>query len=84
MQYGIDAKVPDMCYGAIRIAPVFGGKLVSVDEAPVAHNSGIRQIVKLDDAVVVVADRFWRASNAVNALQPVFDSAGSSAGRWLD
>jgi isoquinoline 1-oxidoreductase beta subunit len=77
VQYGIDAKVPDMCYGAIRIAPVFGGKLVSVDETPVAHNSGIKQIVKLDDAVVVVADRFWRASNAVNALQPVFDSAGN-------
>jgi len=77
VQYGIDAKVPDMCYGAIRIAPVFGGKLVSVDEAPIVHHPGIKKVVKLDDAVVVVADRFWRASAAVHALQPVFDTAGN-------
>jgi isoquinoline 1-oxidoreductase subunit beta len=76
-QYGIDVQVPEMSYGAIRISPVFGGKLVSVSEAPVAQRRGVKQVVKLDDAVVVVADRFWRARDAANALEPVFDPAGN-------
>jgi len=72
-QYGIDAQVPGMCFGAIRISPAFGGKLASVNEAAVAGNRGVKKVVRLDDAVVVVADRFWRARSAVEALQPVFD-----------
>jgi len=74
--YGIDTQLPDMWYGAIRISPVFGGKLVSVSEAPIAQNRGVKKVVKLDDAVVVLADRFWRARNAINALEPVFDNGG--------
>lgn len=76
-KYGIDTQIPGMLYAAIKIAPVFGGKLVSVDEAPVIQNRGVKKVVKLDDAVVVVADRFWRARNAVDTLQPVFDSGGN-------
>lgn len=71
--YGIDTNLPDMLYGAIRISPVFGTKLVSVDEAPVTQRRGVKKVVKLDDAVVVLADRFWRARDAVDALVPFFD-----------
>ena len=74
--YGIDTQLPDMWYGAIRISPVFGGKLVSVSDAPIAQNRGVKKVVRLDDAVVVLADRFWRARNAINALEPVFDNGG--------
>jgi isoquinoline 1-oxidoreductase beta subunit len=66
-----------MLYGAIKISPVFGGKVVSVSEAPIAHNRGVKKVVRLDDAVVVLADRFSRARNAVDALEPVFDSGGN-------
>ncbi len=75
-KYGIDTQVPGMLYGAIRISPVFGGKLVSVDESSVAQNRGVKKVVKLDDAVIVVADRYWRARKAVDALQPAFDDGG--------
>lgn len=75
--YGVDVKVPDMLYAAIRISPVFGGKLVSVDSAPIKGKRGIAKVVKLDDAVVVVADRFWRARDAVAALNPLFDNGGN-------
>lgn len=75
--YGIDAQFPDMYYAAIRISPVFGGKLVSVDQAPIAQSRGVKKVVKFDDAVVVVADRLWRARNAVEALQPVYDNGGN-------
>jgi len=77
--YGIDTQFPDMYYAAIRISPVFGGKLVSVDEAPIAQSRGVKKVVRFDDAVIVVADRLWRARNAVDALQPVFDNAGNES-----
>src|SRR6516225_9298067 len=75
--YGIDTQFPDMYYAAIRISPVIGGKLVSLDEAPIARSRGVKKVVRFDDAVVVVADRLWRARNAVEVLQPVFNNAGN-------
>jgi isoquinoline 1-oxidoreductase subunit beta len=75
--YGIDTTLPGMWYGAIRISPVFGGKLVSVNEATVAQNRGVKKVVRLDNAVVVLADRFWRARKAVDALEPVFNHGGN-------
>ncbi len=77
--YGIDVKVPGMLYAAIKISPVFGGKLKSVDTTDVAKRRGIKQIVKLDDAVDVVADRFWRARDGADALNPVFDNGPNGA-----
>ncbi len=77
LQYGIDIQLPGMQYGAIKIAPVFGGTLVSVKEARIASNPGIKGIVKLDDAVVVVADSFWRARRAVDLLEAEFSDSGN-------
>jgi isoquinoline 1-oxidoreductase subunit beta len=76
--YGIDASPPDLCYAAIRIAPASGGKLRSVDEGSATGLRGVRRIVRLDNALVVVADRFWRAQKALDALAPRFD-AGADA-----
>lgn len=77
--YGIDVSPPDLCYAAIRIAPTAGGKLRSVDEAAAAGMRGVRRIVRLDDAAVVVADRFWRAQKALDALAPKFDAGKHAA-----
>jgi len=77
-RYGIDVEVPGMQFAAIKISPVFGGQLVSVHEATVAGNPGIKKVIKLNDAVVVVADRFWRAQRALDALAPVFGDAGNA------
>jgi isoquinoline 1-oxidoreductase beta subunit len=78
-QYGIDVQVPGMQYAAIKISPIFGGKLISVNEASIAGNPGIKKVIKLDDAVIVVADRFWRAQRAADALETVFGDAGNVA-----
>ncbi len=75
--YGIDVKQPGMLYAAIKISPVFGGKLLSVDTSGVEGWRGITKVVKLEEAVVVVADRFWRARDAIAALNPIFDNAGN-------
>jgi isoquinoline 1-oxidoreductase beta subunit len=75
-KYGIDATQPGMLYAAIELAPVFGGKLQSVDTAPAEGMAGVKKVLKLDDAVAVVADSFWRARRALASLKPVFDDAG--------
>ena len=77
--YGLDVVQPGMLYAAIRISPVFGGKLKSVDSGAVEHLRGIQNVVRLDDAVVVVADRFWRARDAVAALDPSWDNGDNGA-----
>jgi isoquinoline 1-oxidoreductase beta subunit len=74
--YGIDFTVPDMLYAAIDIAPVFGGKLLSVDSGPAEAMPGVKRVVRLDEAVAVVADSYWRARQALAALKPTFDDAG--------
>jgi isoquinoline 1-oxidoreductase beta subunit len=72
-KFAIDTKVPDMVYAAVSACPVFGGKLRSVDDAPAKGRRGVLQVVKLDNAVVVVADRFWRAKEALALLKPEWD-----------
>ncbi len=67
-KYGIDLEVPGMVRAAIIKCPVFGGTVKSVDEGAIAGRRGVLQVVKLKDAVAVVADRFFRAQTALNAL----------------
>jgi isoquinoline 1-oxidoreductase beta subunit len=73
-KFGIDAQVPDMVFAAITACPVPGGKLKSVDESVVAGAPGVLQVVRLDDAVAVVATgSYWRAKQALARLQPEWD-----------
>ena len=74
--YGIDFTVPGMLYAAVDMAPVFGGKLLSVDTGPAEAMPGVKRVVQLDEAVAVVADSYWRARQALGALEPKFDDAG--------
>ena len=74
--YGIDFTVPGMLYAAVDMAPVFGGKLLSVDSGPAEAMPGVKRVVQLDEAVAVVADSYWRARQALGALEPAFDDAG--------
>lgn len=77
--FGIDIALPDMLYAAVAAAPVNGGKLVSVDTKLAAAMPGVKSVIKLDNAVAVVADSYWRAQKALRALTPEFSDAGQSA-----
>ena len=70
--YGIDVRRPGMLYATIAQSPVFKGTLESLDEAPAMRHRGVRRVLKLDDAVVVVADSFWIAQQALRELKPVW------------
>jgi isoquinoline 1-oxidoreductase beta subunit len=67
-KYGIDLDVPGMVHAAIIACPVFGGTVKSVEERVIAGHRGVMQVVKLKDAVAVVADRHWRAQTALDML----------------
>jgi isoquinoline 1-oxidoreductase subunit beta len=75
-QYTIDISVPDMRVASIVMAPVRDGKLLSVDPAPAMAISGVEKVIKLDDAVVVIAKGYWQAQKGVQALSPKFSNGG--------
>jgi isoquinoline 1-oxidoreductase beta subunit len=79
--YAIDVKLPGMLCAAIRDCPVFGGRLVSFDESRVAGRPGFRRAVRVSDSTVaVVADTWWHAKSALEALPVVWDE-GPNASR---
>jgi isoquinoline 1-oxidoreductase beta subunit len=77
--YGIDKRLPGLRFAVIAASPVFGGKLKSVDEKPALAMRGVSQVVKLENAVVVVADNTWRAKEALAALAPEWDEGANAA-----
>ena len=76
-QYGMDFSVPDMRVATIMAAPVRGGKLTSVDAAPAMAVKGVEKVIKLDDAVAVVAKGYWAAISGLRALSPQFSDGGN-------
>lgn len=90
MVYGIDIKLPGMLNAAIKDCPVFGGKVKSFDEAKVAGMKGVKKVVKVgDSAIAVVADTWWHAKTALEALPIVWDEgdnakvSSETIARWL-
>ncbi|MET3912639.1 isoquinoline 1-oxidoreductase beta subunit [Bradyrhizobium sp. S3.3.6] len=90
MVYGIDIKLPGMLNAAIKDCPVFGGKVKSFDEAKVDGMKGVKKVVKVgDSAVAVVADTWWHAKTALEALPIVWDEgdnakvSSETIAKWL-
>jgi isoquinoline 1-oxidoreductase beta subunit len=77
--YGIDFALPDMRVATIAMAPVRGGTLESVDEAPAMAVKGVEKVVKLPDAVIVVARGYWQAKKGLDALTPKWSDGGHAA-----
>jgi isoquinoline 1-oxidoreductase subunit beta len=85
--YAVDVRLPGMLHAALVAAPVFGGRLESVDPAPALTLAGVRRVVELEQAVAVVADTTWQAQAALAALSPRFSTAGHesfTSAAWFD
>jgi isoquinoline 1-oxidoreductase beta subunit len=72
--YGIDAKVPGMKVGTLAICPVFGGKLKSVDDSKALTVKDVLQVVRVSDAVAVVAAHMGAAKKGLAALEIEWDA----------
>lgn len=71
--FGIDAQAKGLKVAVVAASPVIGGKLKSVNDAKARKLRGVRQVVKLDNAVAVVADNYWYAKQGLAALDIVWD-----------
>src|SRR5712675_3190233 len=78
-QFGIDAKIPGMKFAAIAISPAFGGSVRSVNEAAARAVSGVRQVVRIEGAVAVVADHTWAAKKGLKAAAVEWDDGPNAA-----
>src|SRR5215468_3058696 len=88
--YGADLKLPGMLTAAIKDCPVQGGKIKSFDAAKVASMPGVKKVVQVGDSgVAVVADTWWQAKTALDALPVVWDEgenakvSSASIAEWL-
>ncbi|MGI9321595.1 MAG: xanthine dehydrogenase family protein molybdopterin-binding subunit, partial [Thiogranum sp.] len=75
--FAADVEVPGMLHAAIRACPVFGGRLKQFDAAAIDKRPGVEHVVALEDAVAVVADSWWHAQQALEALPVEWDAAGN-------
>jgi isoquinoline 1-oxidoreductase beta subunit len=90
MMYGADVRLPGMLNAAIKACPVFGGKVKSFDATKVESMKGVKKVVPVgDNAVAVVADTWWHAKTALDALPIVWDAgenakvSSESIAKWL-
>ena len=88
--YGIDVKLPGMLNAAIKDCPVFGGKLKSFDAEKIMGMKGVQKVVRVgESAVAVVADTWWQAKTALDALPIKWDEgenaniSSASIAEWL-
>jgi isoquinoline 1-oxidoreductase beta subunit len=72
-EFGIDVTLPGMLCAALAQSPVLGGKVLSVDSAAAQAMPGVRKVLTTDSGVVVVAEQFWQALQARNALKITWD-----------
>jgi isoquinoline 1-oxidoreductase beta subunit len=89
--YGADIKLPGMLNAAVKQCPVFGGTLVSFDESKIVSMPGVKKVVRVDEnAVAVVADKWWQAKTALDALPVTWnegknkDVSSASINKWLE
>jgi isoquinoline 1-oxidoreductase beta subunit len=78
--YAIDVKLPGMLCAAIKACPVYGGKVASYDESKIAGRPGFKRVVKVKDTTIaVVADTWWQAKSALEALPIVWDEGPNAS-----
>jgi isoquinoline 1-oxidoreductase beta subunit len=89
--YGLDFKLPGMLNAAVKDCPVFGGKVKSFDAAKVANMKGVKKVVQVGDSgVAVIADTWWHAKTALDALPITWDEgenakvSSASIAKWLE
>ena len=77
--YGIDIKLPGLLSAAIKDSPVFGAKLATFDADAVRARPGVRHVLTVGEtAVAVVADSWWQAKSALDALPATWEATADA------
>jgi isoquinoline 1-oxidoreductase beta subunit len=78
-EFGIDVKLPGMVYASLEQCPVIGGTVKSFDAAKAKGMPGVIDVVQISDGVAVVADTYWHAKKAREALVVQWDEGPGAA-----
>jgi isoquinoline 1-oxidoreductase subunit beta len=78
-EFGIDVRLPGMLYASLAQCPVIGGKVASFDAAKARSMPGVRHVVQVTDGIAVVADSWWQAQVARDALDVKWDEGASGS-----
>jgi isoquinoline 1-oxidoreductase beta subunit len=88
--YGIDIRLPGMLYASFKACPVNGGTIKSFDAAKIMGRNGVKKVVQVEDyGVAVIADTWWHAKTALDAMPIVWDEgpntkvSSASIAAWL-
>ena len=89
--YGLDVRLPGMLYAAIRMAPVFGAGWTKFYAHGAERMPGVKAVRPLmpgragaQTGIAVIADAWWQAKRAVDALEIVWDDSGSHTSAGVD
>jgi len=77
-EFGLDVKLPGMLCASIALCPELGGTVASVDSAAALAMPGVRRVVPTASAVIVVAEHFWQAKKARDALHIAWASGANA------
>ncbi|MBF5040463.1 xanthine dehydrogenase family protein molybdopterin-binding subunit [Methylophilus sp. 13] len=83
-KFGIDAHPDNVKFAVIATSPVFGGTLASVDDSRALKMPGVLQVVKVDNAVAVIARNTWAAKRGLGALDIQWNEGNSTAVKTSD
>ena len=77
--FGMDIKMPGMLNAAVKDCPVFGGKIKSFNAAAISSKPGVKKVVQVGDSgVAVIADTWWHAKTALEALPIEWDEGANA------
>jgi isoquinoline 1-oxidoreductase beta subunit len=77
-EFGLDVKLPGMLCAVLAQSPVLGGKLKALDSSAAEKMPGVRKVLVTSSGVVVVADHFWQALKARQALNMTWDPGANA------
>jgi len=78
-EFGLDVKLPGMLYAVVALSPTLGGKAISVDSSASQAMPGVRSVLTTSSGVVVIADHFWQARKARDALRINWDQGPNAS-----
>ncbi|WP_339487194.1 xanthine dehydrogenase family protein molybdopterin-binding subunit [Pseudomonas sp. EL_65y_Pfl2_R95] len=78
-KFTIDLSIPGMQIASTLTCPVLGGTLRSVDDSAARKVVGVRDVIKLDNAVAVIASNYWACQQGLNALKVEWDLGANAS-----
>ena len=79
--YGMDLTLPGLLNAAVKDSPVFGGKVKSFNAATIANRPGVKKVIQVSPTMVaVIADTWWHAKTALDALPIEWDNGKAADG----